>query len=527
MPPKNKSTKNQTNLATRPKRSCGAPARFGANGEVQPGPSGNAGTPVPLPQGDPNQFVVAPSSSDDDDDGTRTSGSVLSTSTPNQILEGIQTLTQLTQNQNIEIEKARRASEKSTADFEKLQRRLNKLERERAHQTANAAGIPGNSGTPNAIQRHSKKQVAHVHDSETTSDDGDDPEILAEKPKKSQVKASKKPAGRPGSAQTIQKRSNKQANFSHNRELISDDDLGTLDKSKRAKVKPTQKSAKKQNKKSKKHKNSSESSTEEGEYTSESEESDDESDDDKATPEHNVHSLFGHKVGDTVSHKLVKKIKARKFIEFSELLPQFDRYREEEMMIKMKGSRTSFVKRNNFRDLAWPQWARACDIFISLFVKHSPVGSAPDLVSELMTYKKNIELLMRRGYNFAAYDRHFRKGQEMFPSPWNQIRQDLLLDYQGSYNSEQHNSESSQEFESFGGYNGKGDSRDQKQKKTFNTTTEGVQIRLGLCVFFHSMKKRCTHENCRYEHKCPRCDADHPVFRCTKPHNGSLGQEAY
>ena len=493
MPPKSKKDSTQKNKSTkndpprRPTRSCGAPARFGDPSVVV----GNAS----VSQNTSNTATATTTSNNQQSSGDESDNfSTSPISLQNAILKSLDDLKALQNNQHMELEKCRRASEKAQAEAAKVTNRLNKLDRERqAQATAAVSQAKSSNKTP-------KHQTPMDEVLDSSDDESSDSQLGIESPKKPKR----------GDTQVEKKASSK-------------------NKSKSNKSKGNKK--KRRNAK-RKHDNSSD---EEGECTGSSEESEDDESDDEPGDKFE-HSMFGHRVGDTVPRKLEKKIQSGKFVEFSEVLPQFRRYEEEEVVMKMKGDRTTFVKKQNFRDLPWSQWSRACDIFTTVLTMSKPPREGMELMQGLMTYKKNMELLMRNGHPFAAYDRHFRKQQEHKPSPWHLIRQDLLLDYPSTSNS------SRPQQQSYGNHSNQGSFR-RDRKRRFRvpsslTTTEGIKVKPGLCVDFNSKSRKCTRTPCIYAHKCTSCDGPHPIYFCrnnkgpstsvahgTGSHNGQQGAD--
>ena len=370
------------------------------------------------------------------------------------ILQSLETLTRLSQNQHMEQEKTNRATEKMVSDMEKLQRRIGQLEREKQKQAT--VEFPEASGSK---ERHQpgkgKRRAAENTESEISDEEGVEVEV-----------SKKKPAGAPP-----KKKKRKEADDTSEGELSSDDE----------------------------------------------DDSDDDSTED-APLKKSLYSSFGHRVGNTLSKKHSKKISSEKFIEFSEILPQFGVTREEEFSLKSRGNQTTFVKRKNIRDLPFPLWLRAYDTWMAVYVKSKSGAEAVELMQDLLTYKKNIELLQRRGHNFSAYDRHFRMEQETNPVPWWVTRHDLLMEYPANHstnNSFRYNAYPNNQKRNFNSYTGRNTQpRHEKGQGTTLRTAEGVNIPPGLCAAYNSKSKTCQFGGaCRYTHKCT-CGANHPVYSC-------------
>ena len=118
MPPKNKSTKNQA----RSKRSCGPPLRFGD----------------PITSNSSSSAQVAQESGEEQDTNPQhMAGSqnphAHGLLTPHeQVMQGLATLTQLTQSQKMDLEKNSREQQRITSEFKQMQKRLSILERQQS-----------------------------------------------------------------------------------------------------------------------------------------------------------------------------------------------------------------------------------------------------------------------------------------------------------------------------------------------------------------------------------------------------------
>ena len=243
-----------------------------------------------------------------------------------------------------------------------------------------------------------------------------------------------------------------------------------------------------------------------------------ESDDDEANSvdhDDEPQSTFRRKVGDTVSRKSEKKVVSNKFIEFSELLPRYGMVDEQEYNLNFKpgASKATFVRSKNTKKiLSFPQWLEACDVFIALFVRRAKtVKEAINLTAELLTYRRNISLLKRQGYNWAEYDRHFRKDQEADLASWAIIDQDLKFMYEPSSVF----SKPPTNISNFRGSNNQNQYTQRKNnKKSSLSIGDGKTIPYGYCVYYHAREKSCTKgKSCIHKHECPSCEIEHPAFK--------------
>ena len=517
MPPKNKSTKNQS---ARPQRSCGAPTRYGDS----PGSSHAGSSQVDSSQAGssrvPPSQTTTPTASDDDNDDSQLNTSNRNNVNPHahgllnpheQILEKLTTLTQLTLSQKMDLEKNNRNSESMSSQMTKMQQRLNKLEREvankeraqdktvqpaakRRKQTAQEEAAVAPKPTANKETRKTQAKnkavpqaVLSDSDESRDEDDNEDAEVLDESSE--------------GEAVPIVKES-------------------TVRSKKRTKSKKKAQAVA-ERKKDRLRKGEPSDSEEDDEVKEDTTDSDDDDDDD--SDDNRFFSSYGHKVGNTLPKKIMKLIEKDDFVEFSEVLPQLGVYREEEYSMKMKGNTSTFVKKRNIRNLPWHLWLKACDIWIAASVKCKTGKRAINLMQDLLTYKKNVELVMRRGHDFNAYDRHFRMEQAVDPTPWGRLRDDLMLEYPASRYGSSYNSSSNSSYRNNQGFR-KGrrdDFRGQGKSSSFKTP-EGLTIKSGMCYDFHSKSKHCrfSGETCKYQHRCP-CGGAHPVFSCKTPRRES------
>ena len=229
----------------------------------------------------------------------------------------------------------------------------------------------------------------------------------------------------------------------------------------------------------------------------------DESDDEPKQPT----TMYGHRVGETVSYKLKTKIMANRYIQFSDLLPQHGIRRSDtdEYHLTMKHRAISFVKNRPVRNLTIFQWMESFDIFTSIYISNAPTKSkCVKLTADLLTYKRNILSYRQQGYNWQDLDRHYRQEQEIKPIAWSTVRQDLLFQY------------INQSAESTPNFRFKPIAKHSQQKQI--RTADGTPLLVGFCAAFHSAGKMCTAGNsCKYQHSCPWCQARHPLFRPCGP----------
>lgn len=225
-------------------------------------------------------------------------------------------------------------------------------------------------------------------------------------------------------------------------------------------------------------------------------------------------SSSGHCVGDTVSDTMRDRILQGKFIELSDLMPKYGIVQTAEFSLKAGPNKgTTFVRNKDRRNLPFHQWQEAFDIYIAVHIdRATSLDQARKLTRELLTYRRNITHMKNKGEDWTSYDRHYRRDQASMPIPWSKFRDDLHRMYcqtnsnrYSSYTGNQQQPFRTSQPKSFGS---------QTKPSSSMPTPDGNSIPLGYCLDFHTSGKSCSAGNaCKYAHKCPRCQARHPIFR--------------
>ena len=209
---------------------------------------------------------------------------------------------------------------------------------------------------------------------------------------------------------------------------------------------------------------------------------------------------YGSIVGQNIPQKLRRKILQDKFVEISQLLPQTSTNQSDEFIFKpSKDKGAKLVKNKKRTDISFSQWMEGFDIFIAVYIDSAhKLSSLQKLIRSLLTYKKEIATLYRMGYDWASFDRHFRKDREVNPCSWATVRHDLHMLYSGS---KKHTFRSQPT-----------DPNTNKIKSI--QTRDGNTIPAGYCIEFHTRDSRCSKGlECSFQHKCPKCRARHPIYR--------------
>ena len=123
---------------------------------------------------------------------------------------------------------------------------------------------------------------------------------------------------------------------------------------------------------------------------------------------------------------------------------------------------------------------------MTLFVKYAKEYNPRHLTRDMMSYKKSIYHLFKKGSDWSNFDRHFRKLQARKPFCWASPMYSLLHQYGDRISN----------------------------KKPFHSSG----LSKGQCYNFHTKGKSCSapHDKCKYSHACPRCKEFHPKYdQCT------------
>jgi len=197
---------------------------------------------------------------------------------------------------------------------------------------------------------------------------------------------------------------------------------------------------------------------------------------------------FGPVVGDTVTDKLKRKILNNTFIELGDLLPKCTNETDE--MLAVTSDHQLKLKKKHNTSISFTDWSEAFDIFTSIYVTIATSRSqAIALIKEMFSFKKIVRNLMRQGYNWAEYDRHFRKDRESVPCSWASVRYDLMTQYAPSL------------------------TRPQSMPGAGQSAQRPPVVPLGFCIRYHTKFQVCSNKPCPYKHFCPRCQREHPAYK--------------
>jgi hypothetical protein len=218
-------------------------------------------------------------------------------------------------------------------------------------------------------------------------------------------------------------------------------------------------------------------------------------------PQNRPLQQYGSLVGDDIKQKLASEIRADKFINFSELLPNPDRERANSFVFSATSSSDlKIYQRRTKRFITFQQWNMAFDTYMAIYIENAPTRQAMVLlVRDMLTYRREVEAIHAAGHDWFNFDHHFRMDREQNHCRFSTVRHDLLRQYERTTRSD-----SSVPFRS--------GERFDHQRRSQNATSQHKQIPPGYCRRYHTPMERCTFTSCKYKHVCPRCSRGHPVF---------------
>ena len=233
-------------------------------------------------------------------------------------------------------------------------------------------------------------------------------------------------------------------------------------------------------------------------------------------------ALFGSSTS-TVSRKLHAKAVAGKYIEFSQLLPQYQHVDQHKYVLasNRRGGPARMMRSQKNIPLNIEEWTEAFLIYLPMVLESkTSANSMLVLTQNMLTYLRNITNMHKLGYRWYAYDRHFRKRQEKYPHPWEVVDNNLEMMYRKAEVKQNHSSQyfRGQQQYNYAQQNSQGHSRQKQQqnKDGFNRTSiktrEGTVIKAGTCARYNSQNSICKLP-CIYRHVCGKCEGKHPIYR--------------
>ena len=226
---------------------------------------------------------------------------------------------------------------------------------------------------------------------------------------------------------------------------------------------------------------------------------------------------YGTLVGQDVSKKLASDIRADKFVEFWELLPNPNRDRHSQFCFEATSSSDlTIVKKRQKRYISFNQWLKAYDIYISIYVEKENVPSSLVLlIKDMLTYRREVTAVHDAGGDWFNFDQHFRLDRAVNPCRFSTVRHDLLRQYEHPRKQQPFRAD---DWKSYGDF---------KKSTNFNRKNATSSVPLGYCRMYHTGGARCETKNCRYKHVCPKCAGAHPVYtRCHPDAAVSTGRPA-
>ena len=223
---------------------------------------------------------------------------------------------------------------------------------------------------------------------------------------------------------------------------------------------------------------------------------------------------YGTLVGDDISHKLIRKIRSDKFVDFWELLPNPDRSAQDSFVFSATSSSDlKIYKRRQKKFISFTQWSRAFDVYTAVYVdKADSREDMSILIKDLLTYRKEVEAMHASGRDWFQFDHHFRTDREVNPCRFSTVRHDLLRQYDRQNQSFRQDG-FRQDFNTNRRFSA------QLPEKHYSTKNSSVPP-VGYCRKYHTPDTRCQYDDCRYKHVCPRCSKRHPMYTSCSRHTG-------
>lgn len=206
---------------------------------------------------------------------------------------------------------------------------------------------------------------------------------------------------------------------------------------------------------------------------------------------------FGSQIGINIPNNIRKRIKNNDYIDFLDLIPNWDpRHEDEHLSLQLDTNNAPvFVKKVAKKTMTYFQWSAAFDIFIIIYLqehKSITITDQTNLIRELFTYRKHIGEILKQDGDWLSYDKHFRSEIKDRGDSWSTVRFDLQMFYNINKKTEP------------------------TKPVVFQKSRSNANFTKGHCVLYNSRSERCENNNCIYKHICQKCDGPHPVFLCGK-----------
>ena len=216
---------------------------------------------------------------------------------------------------------------------------------------------------------------------------------------------------------------------------------------------------------------------------------------------------YGSLVGQDIKKKLVADIRADKFVEFWELLPNANRHRKTQFCLEATSSSDlTIVQKRQRRFISFQDWLKAYDAYMAVYIDTAPSREALlMLTKDMLTYKKDVTGMYDAAGDWFSFDEHFRMDREVNPCRFSTVRHDLIRQYENK---------TRQPFRDdakrpVGGL--------RKQYRQPGAQRSASKIPLGFCRNYHRQETRCDERPCKFKHTCPNCrvgNDKHPLYLC-------------
>ena len=214
---------------------------------------------------------------------------------------------------------------------------------------------------------------------------------------------------------------------------------------------------------------------------------------------------YGSLVGQDIKKKLVADIRADKFVEFWELLPNANRHRKTQFCFEATSSSDlTIVQKRQRRFISFHDWLKAYDAYMAVYIDTAPSREALlMLTKDMLTYKKDVTGMYDAAGDWFSFDEHYRMDREVNPCRFSTVRHDLIRQYENKTKQPFRDDAKSPD----GGFR-------KQNRQTGAQRSARMYIPFGFCRNFHRAESRCAEHPCKFKHTCPNCKDNHPAFLC-------------
>ena len=247
-----------------------------------------------------------------------------------------------------------------------------------------------------------------------------------------------------------------------------------------------------------------------------------------------VRNSFGLLVGEHVPLAIRQKIIANKDIDMIDLLPDAKVVSDKEPLVLAQaragaGFGLQVFRESKIKFITLSQWNEAFAHFMAIYhTRAKTLSESHTLMLQLLTYQSFINTIAAKNSPWWKYDIQFRRDMNANPGrfSFSDVRHDLCLALNisaftkpnQSFRSSKTSYSASTNFKSQ--QNSGPASQASKPLSSANQTSNAaspLSLPKGFCFSFHNRGKFCNARGtCQFSHACPKCNATHPAFKCTK-----------